>query len=234
MFRRVVAAVAVLTLALALPVSSWALSVYVLSSGDIATDLKVNGLLTLKGHTVTLGPEWFVWDGTQADLSGYDALVFLNNHNWQNAGDMPVAGQDAIVAYVGNGGGLVTGEWVDYQVNIGKLQNLKPVLPTTYANYNYYSSSRYVQVKANKTLNRKVPTAFRFPTNSLGGSEVYLVKKAGAISYYKSSNTKKVGVAGWRYGAGRVISFSTLLSEVELKNKYYKTLFANAVRWSAL
>jgi type 1 glutamine amidotransferase len=41
-------------------------------------------------------------------------------------------------------------------------------------------------------------------------------------------------VAGWRIGTGRVISFSTLLSDVEFKNASYRTLFANAVRWASL
>ena len=234
MIRRIVAAVAVLALVVALPVSSWALSVFVISSGNVTTDQKVNTILTAKGHTVTLGPEPVAWDGTQASLPSYDVVVLLNNYNWNTLGDMPLDGQDAIVSYVNGGGGLVTGQWVDYQVNAGKYQNLRPILPTKYSTYNYYNTGSYIRATANKVLNKNLAASFQFPTNNISGSEVTLLKKTGAVMYYRSGNTQKVGVAGWRIGAGRVISFSTLLSNVEFKDADYRTLFANAVRWASM
>jgi hypothetical protein len=234
MIRRIVAAVAVFTLVVALPVTSWALSVFVISGGDITTDNKVRKVLIQKGHTVTLGPEPLEWDGTQANLASYDVVVLLNNYNWNKAGDMPLEGQDAIVSFVNNGGGLVTGQWVDYLVNSGKYQNLKPIIPTIYQTYNYYTKATYTRGTPNKALNKNLPTSFQFSTNNIGGSEVTLAKKVGAVIYYWSGNTTKVGVAGWRIGTGRVISFSTLLSIKEFKNVNYQTLFANAVRWSSM
>jgi hypothetical protein len=48
-----------------------------------------------------------------------------------------------------------------------------------------------------------------------------------------SRDTRKRGLVGWTYGAGRVISFSTLMSEMEIGNADYKRLLGNAVRWAA-
>jgi len=39
------------------------------------------------------------------------------------------------------------------------------------------------------------------------------------------------GLVGWGYGNGRVISFSTLIGEVELTDANYAKLFQNSVNW---
>ena len=58
--------------------------------------------------------------------------------------------------------------------------------------------------------------------------------KAGATVFYGSSNTGHDGVIGWNYGSGRVISFSTLITDIELGNPNYERLFVNATEWAAV
>ncbi len=57
--------------------------------------------------------------------------------------------------------------------------------------------------------------------------------KPGATVFYNSSNTGNVGVAGWKYGSGRVINFSTLIALTELGDSNYRQLLHNAVTWVA-
>ena len=40
-------------------------------------------------------------------------------------------------------------------------------------------------------------------------------------------------MVGWSHGLGRVISFSTFASSVEMANSTYAQLFVNAVEWAA-
>ena len=83
-------------------------NVLLLSTGVTAEDNAVVNLLTADGHTVSVGPQYQSYTG--GDLSGYSAVILLPN-NTTIGGNIPTAGQTALVNYVNGGGGLVTGEW---------------------------------------------------------------------------------------------------------------------------
>jgi hypothetical protein len=104
--------------------STPALSIFILSGTDGSedgnrSDAAVVQSLRGQGYSVQLGPTPDQWDGTQADLSEYDAVVLLNSYNGYMRGfrTMPIAGQLSLKQFVSLGGGLVTGEWICQQAS---------------------------------------------------------------------------------------------------------------------
>lgn len=213
-----------------------------------------DGGLAQYGHTVTLGPHYDAFDGS-IDLSGYDAIVL--SAAFYNAPDMPDAGQQSIVDFVANGGGLITGEWLTWRIgptNSGSFRIIDPILPAfTYGQYIGGSGSEisvnYQQVTPDPVLNAGLPTAMPFIVNSAGsevivaraGSTVfysgdsispyYLFEGGGMVPYYEVFPS--AGLVGWNYGLGRVLTFSTTLSQ-PIGPDYtdnYSRLLANSIDW---
>jgi hypothetical protein len=220
------------------PATAHALDVYVLSGGDATTDQALVNALTARGHAPTLGVQSIVFDGTQATLTDFDVVVLQNNHNWAGS-SMPVAGQDAIVSFVSGGGGLVTTEWLIWNINsAGKHQNLSPIVPVTGGPFNHATNTTYTQQTADPVVGNGMPGSFTFSVNNISGSESFLAAKVGATVFYSSTNDNAStpsswhGVVGGPHGLGRVISFSTFVSSVEMANADYARLFVNSVEWA--
>jgi PEP-CTERM motif len=205
--------------------------VLLLSTGVTAEDNAVVSLLTADGHTVTVGPQYQSYTGS--DLSSYNAVILLQN-NTNIGGEIPTAGQTALLNYVNGGGGLLTGEWTAWG-NAQEAYNtiLAPLLPVTPSQaYNASGSITYSQATANSVLNNGLPSSFTFNADNIGGTETYFQPKAGATVYYGSSyggSPPGDGVIGWDYGSGQVLSLSTLAGTTELADPNYGTLFSNAV-----
>jgi hypothetical protein len=203
-------------------------SVLLLSTGVSAEDNAVVNLLEADGHTVTIGPYYGTYSGS--NLSGYSAVILLQNNNGDGE-NIPVAGQTALVSYVNGGGGLLTGEWTDWNIAaLGWNQTLKaviPVIPTS--SFDYNSPITYSVATPNAVLNSGLPSSFTFNADDVGGTETYFQPRTGATVYYGSSYGD--GVIGWNYGSGRVLSLSTLAGQTELANPNYGRLFSNGVFW---
>jgi hypothetical protein len=203
------------------------INVYVMSGGNASGDQAVLDALIARGHTPTLGVEPRQWDGSQRNLQSFDVVVLLNNYNWATP-DMPAGGQKALLEFVSRGGGLVTGEWLTWNIaEAGRGTVVAPMIPAFTMGYDYASTTTYVQAAEDPIINKALPRSFSFDLNDIQGTRSFLVAKAGATVFYPS------GLIGWDYMAGRVISFSTLLSEVELANSNYARLFVNAVEWTS-
>jgi len=213
---------------------SWAGStVYVMSGGNSTADQAVLNALIARGHTPVIGVQSYLWDGTQVNLNQFEAVVLLNNYNWNQPG-MPANGQSALLNYVAGGGGLVTGEWLIWNMDsAGKHKDLEPMIPADEGTFNAGTSTTYTQVTEESIINNGLPPSFSFNLNNINSTESYLDSKDGATVFYSSSNTGHKGVIGWNYGLGAVISFSTLISQTELANANYAKLFVNAVEWVA-
>lgn len=219
---------------LILSVNSWALSVYVISAGDFQSNQAIIDALVARWHDPVLGVGPSEWDGSQADLSNYDVVVLSVGTEWEQ--DMPIDGQVALISFVTNGGGLVTGEWLVWSIKSGSFQYLKQMVPAASIKGKFVSATSTIYIankkKPDSILNNGLPCYFRFPTANIDGSESLFKKKRGATEYYRSSAAKWLnGVVGWVKG-GRVISFSTIFSFIELSDKNYEPLFVNAVEWA--
>lgn len=219
-------------LLLGLSGQAMAAKVYVTDSGNLINVTTINSMLTTAGHTVTNGVFWKLMDGTQG-LSSYDAVILLPSYNW-SGGTMSVAGQNNLLNFVGNGGGLITSEWFVWALGTGSyypnLAPLSPVNPTT--GYRYTSPITYTQGSPDPTLNNGVNSPFTFTADSVGGTETFLTAKTGATVFY-SSDYGGGGLVGWDMpgNGGRVLSFSTLIGNSELSDPNYQQLFVNSVDW---
>jgi hypothetical protein len=234
---------AVLMILSALTVNSWALSVYVMSAGEGQDNQAILNTLRAAGHDPILGVDPSEWDGSQADLSEYDVVV-LSLAIAELPQDMPKDGQVALISYVQQGGGLVTGErlvWLIY--NNVWFQDLDLIIPVKSMSGRFVAETatkyyHYCKKKTDPILNNGLPTHFTFSTAEIaGGSESLFLGKKGATSYYRTSADGKLilctsGVVGWKKESGRVISFSTLFTHIELSDIHYATLFVNAVEWA--
>jgi hypothetical protein len=213
-----------------------AMPVYVFSSGNTTDDKAVADALTAAGHTPIIGVTPDVFDGSQADLKTFKVIVLVDNYSDADR-PIPIPGQVALLSFINSGGGLVTGEWVVWGVNgmTDYDQALGVAFPTTSKDYYSGSSTSYIQATPDSILNSGVPSSFNFQLNDIGGTESVFVPKVagGAVTYYTSSQTGTAGLVGWQFGSGRVISFSTLLTNKELGNSQYKKLFVNTVQWAA-
>lgn len=207
--------------------------VYVLSSGNAGGDAAVMEVLRLGGHLPTLGVPFANFDGSGVNLSQYDAVLPLNNYNW-NSGLPHFNGISALIAYVNSGGGLVTCEWLVWNlVNRGYSAALYAMLPVTGGTFNVANATTYTRATTSATMDRDLPASFTFSLANLSGSESFFALRNTATAFYSSSNAGgKPGLAGWQYGQGRVVSLSTLLTETELSSFEYQQLFINAVSWA--
>ncbi len=162
-----------------------------LSSGNDTADQAILNALVARGHAPTLGVQPFQWDGTQADLTTFHVVVFLNSYNTRSDG-MPLSGQNALIGYISNGGGMVTGEFAIKNINYsGPNAGLDPIVPGVVNFVFDTDTTTYTQVTADPVLNNGVPTSFtsnkrHIDTGATGvGSESRLAAR-GTI-FYRSS-----------------------------------------------
>jgi hypothetical protein len=222
------------TLALTLPAPfASASNIYIIASGDPATDNAAIAALTSRGHTCTLGVTYMAFDGTQS-LTGFQTVYLQNNYRW--GGYMPGAGQQALASWVMSGGRLVTCEWcLYYSYSNGPFGALSAMFPASRpATYGNASSTTYDQATPNAAINAGVPASLTFPLNTYSGTESYCSAKPGATTYYTSQGlANAVGLTGWGQGAGSVFSFSTTCGPAQLADPNFGRLFSNVMAASA-
>jgi hypothetical protein len=206
--------------------------VYLFGTGIPERDLALLGALQAHGLQVTLGVPYQAFDGSQS-LSHYQVAV-LAGTGYDD--DMPLEGQQVLLAWVGSGRGLVTLEWSIWATGgANRFQILRELFPTTYKQSALYRTAiQYQQQVSDAVLGRGLGTRL-----ALGeGHEAYLQPKRGATLYYSSDYPRPsaAGVVGWQYRDGRVISFSVApgyaLNPLP-QNPTFRQLLTNAVQWAA-
>ena len=228
MTRHARSAIAVTACAL-IAANARAVNIYVLSSGDSTIDAAAVGVLTTHGHTATVGVPFPLFDGTQ-NLSGFQTVYFQANFNW-SSGDMPVAGQQALIAWVNGGGRLVTSEWVVWLSATARFQTLSVILPTDPVSaYGSNATATYRQMTPDPVINAGLPISFQFPLDSYAGTEGLAPARSGATTYYSSEGAPGVvGLTGWARGSGSVFSFSTTCGPTQLADANFGRLLANVM-----
>ncbi|MGE0000747.1 MAG: hypothetical protein AB7F50_03145 [Fimbriimonadaceae bacterium] len=207
-------------------------NIYVMTSGNPAHDSSVVAALAALGHTPVVGVAFHEFDGT-VPLTGYDAVFMQANYNW-TAHEMPNLGQQQLVGYVQNGGGLVTSEWVLWLTASGYLQTIKEIFPSIETgSYNGDTQHTLTSVDPDPTINSGLPATFDVDGDSVAGGETNIPGvKSGALVFYATvRNGAFVGLSGWDYGNGRVAQFSQTVSERFVAHPYGFRLLGNVMEW---
>ncbi len=221
-----------IVLAIGMTNSAYCANIYVTSSGDFTINSAAVAAINLAGHTATVGVAHTQFDAN-VNLAGYDAVYLQPNSNW-GTGDMPWDGQVALLNFVANGGGLVTCEWTGWSMSTGQLallNQLMPIVPITA--YTYNELETFERVTADPILDQGVAASFVTQLSSYGGTESnFTTLRPGAKNYYGiTSQGPNIGLAGWGFGGGRVISFGTTNGPLQIAGAC-QTLFGNSATWA--
>lgn len=226
---RIASLVALLSLSLA---AASGANIFVTSTGDAVQDQVLRLKLESFGHTVFIGGQHQLLPVTQK-FDGFDAVLLIMNHNWTL--DMPVAVQMELLKYIANGGTLVTGEFaVRAHRSLQELNELFVAIPVVSSSmHNSMSPITYTATRSDAALGAGLNSFFTFNADVIDGvSETFFAPKPGATVYYQSSLTG-AGLIAWAFGAGRVISFSTVIGPLELADESFSRLLSNTFSFLA-
>jgi len=112
-----------------------------LIAGADDNDSAIQAVVQSQGNSVTIGPTFSNF--TRAGLAGYNAVLLMPNGNDWAQPDMPTSGQQALLNFVNNGGGLVAGEPVlSMSAYPGDFKTLLQALPAWWGNAQTDNSPR--------------------------------------------------------------------------------------------
>jgi hypothetical protein len=86
----------------------------VLLLGDGEAELEVQPALEAAGHTVTFGGIYYDWDGITPNVDDFDVVVLLDGYDYGY--ELQPDAATALDSFVAGGCGLVTTEWIAYDV----------------------------------------------------------------------------------------------------------------------
>lgn len=231
---RAICLIALISLTLS---SGWSARVYVLSCGNATLNNAVVSRLEAGGHTVTLGVAYTQFNGTQ-DLSNIDVVYLQPNHNF-GAGDMPLAGQGALLNFLSNPSkGLVTCEWTAWK-HQSQFAYLRPLFAVNSTNtYRSTTSVTFNQEVADPIMNAGLPNGFTTPITVISNAESFFTPKSGATVFYRSnynvSGNLNPVVTGWRSThGGRVLHFGTVNGLAQINDANFGQLLSNAMTWAS-
>jgi uncharacterized membrane protein len=123
-FRRVL----VICTVISLPLFAAADNVMLL--GDTDAELQIQPALEAAGHVVTFAGTYYNWDGVTPNVADFDVVVLLDGYDYGYA--LQPAAATALQGFVASGCGLVTTEWMAYDVCQGyKGAIVGDLLPVT-------------------------------------------------------------------------------------------------------
>jgi len=171
----------------------------ILVLGDGGTEGHV--MATLKGAGFTVRDGGLFHEYTGDGLQGVDAVVLLAGVDYDH--DMVDAGETALVAFVGAGGGLLTTEWLTYSgAQDGYHSILRNILPVYYGG-SYANGTETYTVMEDHPVTAGLPATF--PTGS-GNQYSVVGMKIGAKQLVRGDRSGAALVT-WRKG-GRVVSWN--------------------------
>jgi len=181
-------------------------------------------------HTVTIGPPPSAFTPANVDLTGY-AAVFLNAGCGSSGATVPMDGQQMLDAFVRNGGGLVTGEWLLWGAAVGYNPTLAPLFPAIAVPGAQGSGQTYTRPAGipDPVAHVGMPETFGFTAANHAGSGVTLNPKPGATTFYDAA--LGAGMAGWAVDDGKVMSFNVLIGGANLEDDDFRRLIGNATNW---
>jgi Zn-dependent metalloprotease/subtilisin family serine protease len=195
----------------------------ILIIGDGGTEIRLDSLFKSAGFSTTIVSDDGVYNGNNPSPSGFAAVVLTDGTNYGS--DMPSSGQDSIVRYVQNGGGLITSEWIGYEIENGRYSILKSIIPFTRTSGT--SGTETYTVTKQHQISEGVDNSFSVSTATSIG-----VANAGEIII--SGSVAGAALVAAQYGKGKVVSFASAgkySSYDAFSNQNMKKLMLNSVKW---
>jgi hypothetical protein len=169
----------------------------VLVIADGGTQADVIPLLTGAGYVVTQVIDDSIYDGSNPPLAAFSLVVLLDGPGVTS--DMPAGGQNAIKNFVTAGGGLISTEWLAYEVANLHYTIMQPLIPLTWGSY---AEGLFTwNVTAAHPVTSGVSPSFNVSTSADIGTV-----NSGTALVTSSSGDPMVIVK--QVGSGRVVHFS--------------------------
>jgi hypothetical protein len=219
----------------------------ILADADVATTNALADTLTAAGFQVTIrpGPE-YTWDGTNPALAGFAVVVHLNGASYD--GTLDLGAQQALKAFVENGGGFIGAQWNGYEYT-PEMSDL--VLQTTGGSADPTAQNcalcqvTYQPVEGQESHPVLAGLAGGFTFTADGhdaGPAVVFESNPATVLMQVPAGGPAVLVR--EFGAGKIVNFSLApnypfddLGEVHapvtLDDSNIKRLYINAARWVA-
>ena len=201
-----------------------------------ANTSSLSSALQAAGHTVTMSTtDESGYTGSNPDPSPFGVVLHLNGDTYDT--EMPLAGQNALVAYVQAGGGFIAHEWNAYQVDtqseMGAMIDITP-LERTSGDTTALTLS-VVSAQASHAVLAGIPSAISVPST---GHNVGYARSYGVdpVTVLMTDNLGNDALVVREWGVGKIVMFhhsgnhsgSSILSTAGLQDVY-----VNAVTWAA-
>lgn len=212
--------------------SSFAQSCLLIYDVNNSNVTALSNALQSAGITVTLSSTSETgYDGTNPSPIGFSAVIHLNGLTYST--DMPVAGQNALVDYVQNRGGVfISGEWNAYEYLNGRMANMRDLIL-----FNRSSGStgtityNTVVGMSGHPLLAGIPSGFSFAEGyNLGSINTFSSQPATVLMRDGGGND---AVAIRNFGNGIVVGFNHAANYSGtscLTNANIQQLYINAIR----
>lgn len=209
--------------------------IYILRTGDDASDQAMVRALTERGHQVSLGVRASQLDSAAVRLSDYHAVVATGA-----SADLPSSVIKTLATYVDTSGGLLTDGPLMYRLRYGPEETLR--LPAKWCNYYFHRSGATTLERIDPpdpVVLDGIPPSFNFGLSTVAGMNEQCLSTAadGKLLLYSRTAGEDVprpGVLSRDVGPrSRTMSFSTAIRARELRDASFRRLFANAVDWVA-
>ena len=218
--------------------TAMAINAYIISSDTVSGNAIVDILLN-SNINAQLGVATSDWDGTQVDLNEIDAIVLVSRD--ENTPIMPLIGQQAIVDFVENGGGLILGGSTRSRERMGDYELLSPLFPFNPIGSLSAGGVTFIVNTPNEILDEDIPEngiLFFFDSADPLGLDIDIFFTAPGATEYYTYNTPSIiphpaGLVGWQIGEGQVLAFTNRLYPRELESVSMVTLFRNAVTFAS-
>lgn len=211
-------------------------SVLVIYDVNNANTQSLVDALTNAGMTVTLSqtPE-YQYNGTNPSPSGFDAVIHMNGSTPYD--DMPTAGQQALVAFVQNGGGYIGGAWNNYEYLAGRMQHMRDlILLTNYIGAIGPLTLTDVPSEAGHPVLANVPATFNIPDISFENGTIYPFAAGPASVLMRNQNDSPI-LSVREFGNGRVVHFAIapnwLGGDSNFSNTNVQQIYIDSIKWSA-
>jgi hypothetical protein len=196
---------------------------------DAATENAFNTILTEAGITATIAPVYeYQWDGTNPSPDDFDVIILPAGNTYSS--EMPVTGQQALVSFVENGGGLILTEFITYSRSYyNYYSSMDDLLLYEPGQWNYNSGNETVTIIGEHPITAGLPETFS--GSSLAGNNGGL--KAGVTALASGSVLPNL-LAVKQFGQGRIAQYAIAghySGTPFLSSEYLRTLFVNSVNW---